>query len=105
MVLRSGDYGQFWGCSGYPACDARVGAHPDGKPMGTPANDELRRWRRAAHAVFDRLWKGDGAEMSRAEAYAWIASASGVSHIAGADITGCLAVIQSVYARAKGWSK
>jgi ssDNA-binding Zn-finger/Zn-ribbon topoisomerase 1 len=75
MVLRSTSkyrYGNgqkrfFWGCCAYPKCKGVHGAHPDGTPLGIPANLETKRWRQAAHELFDQLWKS-GAH-SREEAY------------------------------------
>lgn len=46
----------FWRCSG--KCAAWVGCHPGTSvPMGRLANDELRLWKRKAHAAFDPLWR------------------------------------------------
>ena len=45
-------------CSGYPACDSFVMAHPGTlEPMGTLAPPELRRLRYEAHQQFDQLHK------------------------------------------------
>lgn len=76
MVLRqtskfrynNGRPRKFYGCSRYPECKAVHGAHPDGKPLGIPANAETKRWRMEAHKLFDQLWKS-GAH-TKDEAYA-----------------------------------
>lgn len=53
-------------------CDASVGCHPGtDKPLGSLANRKLRSKRRAAHAVFDPLWKSG--RMPRQRAYQWLA--------------------------------
>lgn len=52
-------------------CNAAVGVDKDGRPKGRLANATLRTTRIAAHAEFDRLWKSG--EMTRSEAYAWMA--------------------------------
>jgi hypothetical protein len=44
----------LWRC---PACSARVGSHPDGRPLGTAASPELRNARILLHGRFDPLWK------------------------------------------------
>lgn len=45
-------------CARYPECDSYVGAHEHSlKPMGTLADDGLRRKRIETHKVFDRIWK------------------------------------------------
>lgn len=77
MVLRAtakyrypnGDPRKFWGCSRFPECRAVHGAHPDGRPLGTPGDVETKEARMIAHERFDRLWKGAGRRMSRNAAY------------------------------------
>lgn len=70
MELRSGSYGRFWGCTRWPACAGAHGAHPDGTPMGVPANAATRWARIRAHQAFDRLWQSG--MMKRRAAYAWM---------------------------------
>lgn len=69
LALRLSRYGLFYGCTNYPACRATHGAHPDGKPLGIPANKETRDWRIKAHKIFDTLFEGETAVMNREEAY------------------------------------
>lgn len=72
MVLRNSRFGLFYGCMKFPQCKATHGAHQhNGKPLGTPANKETKRWRMKAHDAFDRLWK-NGGELSRSGAYKWM---------------------------------
>lgn len=81
MVLRetekfrypNGDARRFWGCSRFPACDGIHGAHPDGTPLGIPADKATKQARITAHAAFDSLWKGGA--MSRKAAYRWMQQA------------------------------
>lgn len=103
----------FWRCD---TCDAHVGCHRRGAtvqignermrsdgtlPLGRLANAELRRAKRRAHDAFDAMWwSGD---MTRQEAYAWLADALGITvancHIGMFDLDGCNAVIAAVAAR------
>lgn len=88
----------FYQCS---PCDAYVGTHRDGKPLGDLANRELRKTRRVAHAVFDRLWKeGD---MNRSEAYAWMAAHMRLppekAHIGMFTVDQCRRLVNLVAAR------
>ena len=53
MVLRRSRYGLFYGCQRYPVCQGTHGAHPNGKPLGTPATDDVKRLRIRAHALLD----------------------------------------------------
>ena len=106
MVLRVGPYvfeggkykGQrrrFWGCSRYPDCTAAHGAHPNGRPVGIPATSEVKEWRKKAHAVFDRLWMGPDAWLSRRDAYRAVGDVMGLPpiHIGSANIEECRLVI------------
>jgi hypothetical protein len=78
LVLRSSKHGLFYGCSRYPTCKGSHGAHPDGAPLGTPADGETKKARIRAHAFFDRIWKDHAIGKSRDEAYAWLAKTLGV---------------------------
>lgn len=53
---KSGHPRKFWSCFRYPECDIAVGAHPDGSPVGKPADTATRKARTAAHKSFD-AWK------------------------------------------------
>lgn len=102
-----------WVCDN---CGARVGSHPNGKPLGTAANAELRRAREHVHEKFDPIWKNaplencyapDGKENGRSWAarraaiqgaarvrcYRWLANRMGMSmddcHIAMMTIEEC----------------
>lgn len=48
---------RYWRCSRYPECRGAHGAHPNGAPMGEPADAETRVLRIRAHEVFDPLWR------------------------------------------------
>lgn len=67
---RNGSPRKFYGCTNWPECNCTHGAHPDGSPLGTPADDETKLARIAAHDAFDRLWKPElGGRCSRNKAY------------------------------------
>ncbi len=54
-VIYGKSYGKIYLCRN---CMAYVGVHKGtDKPLGRLANAELRNWKKAAHAVFDPLWK------------------------------------------------
>lgn len=97
----------YWLCK---TCDAYVGCHKKGAwtneggkrvisdgtlPMGRLANATLRRLKQAAHFAFDPLWRSG--DMSRLDAYAWLAKEIGLSvgncHIGMMDEDACKAVI------------
>lgn len=78
MVLRTterftypnGQARKFFGCVRFPDCHGAHGAHPDGTPMGTPADKRTRIARVNAHAAFDAAAKARG--MSRKDSYRWL---------------------------------
>lgn len=79
-------------------CGAHVGCHPGTtKPLGTPANQDLRRARRRAHAAFDPIWQSR--RMSRSHAYAWLAGQLGMPadacHIGYLGLTDCQRVVDA----------
>lgn len=89
MVLRkSTKYPKpFYGCIHYPMCRATHGAHPDGRPLGKPADAETKRWRIAAHAALDPLWGRDEdvhcqiQKRQRRVIYAWLAEQLGIRNV------------------------
>lgn len=89
---------QFYLCK---PCDAYVGCHGNTtKPKGTPANSELRNWRKQAHAAFDPLWKG-APRGYRNKAYKWLAGELSIPvtkcHIGMFDKRTCQRTIQAVH--------
>ncbi len=96
-------YGPFYGCPHYPDCTATHGAHPNGAPLGTPANKATKTARIEAHAWFDRLWKGKNGLMNRSAAYAWMREAMEMTaeqaHIGNFDTATCSRLIELVKAR------
>ena len=54
-VYGGRDFGMIYLCE---PCNAWVGVHKGtAKPLGRLADDELRYWKRMAHASFDPIWK------------------------------------------------
>jgi hypothetical protein len=83
-IYKGRDYGPIWECGG--GCDAYVGTHPDGSPVGRLANKALRQLKMKVHARFDHLWQdfrtaypdanrssGKMKKAMRGRAYAWLA--------------------------------
>jgi ssDNA-binding Zn-finger/Zn-ribbon topoisomerase 1 len=89
----------FYGCENWPRCRGSHGAHPDGSPLGIPADAETKRMRHAAHEVFDSLWK-EG-PLTRKGAYVWMRQALGMTvdeaHIGNFDIATCKRLIKAVW--------
>lgn len=84
MQLRESKYGPFYGCSGWPECSGTHGAHPDGSPLGIPADKATREARIRAHRAFDLLWRR-GSTSGRRRAYRALMRLMGISK-AGAHI-------------------
>lgn len=85
----------FWGCTKFPVCRGSHGAHPDGRPLGIPANRATKDKRIEAHKVFDTLWKQG--ILKRKEAYQRLAEELGMSevHIGESDIEMCDKIIEA----------
>lgn len=82
-------------------CDAYVGTHKGTnppKPLGTMANAELRKARKAAHAAFDPFWRAG--RMRRREAYAKLSALMNLpkekAHIAMFNVEQCKKVVEQV---------
>lgn len=88
----------FWGCRNYPACSGRHSAHPNGEPMGVPADAETRQMRIKAHEAFDQLWKKWG--YSRNESYEFLQLIMGMTkdeaHIANFNKDQCISLIEKI---------
>lgn len=67
MTLRQSKYGPFYGCTGYPGCTCKHGAHANGSPKGIPGDAATRAARIRAHEAFDQLWKGASRRARRHE--------------------------------------
>lgn len=107
MVLRTDSkfksHGFWYACSNWPTCRGTHGAHADGSPLGTPANQETKRWRIRAHSVFDRLWQSH--IMSRADAYRFLAQNLEIPldkcHIGSFSMPQCQKVVEICESHAK----
>src|SRR3970040_2712474 len=103
MALRKSKYGPVYGCARYPECDGAIGMHPDGTPLGVPADKETRTKRIEAHEVFDELWKSLGAPYTRTQAYFEMRCMMGLSddeaHIANFTKEQCERMIEKVHQR------
>jgi hypothetical protein len=84
-----GDWSWMYVCD---MCGARVGMHPfTAIPLGTLADQKLREARKTCKLPFEQLWRGG--QMTRAEAYSWLADQLGISveqcHFGLFDIETC----------------
>lgn len=71
---------KFWACTRYPECKGTVGAHPDGSPLGFPADNETKRLRHELHEILNRFWNYNVPEQ-RQEMYAFLARETKSGHI------------------------
>ena len=75
-VIYGTSYGMMYLCR---HCNAYVGCHKGtDRPLGRLANAELRYWKKAAHAVFDPLWRQGRFRGRRQAAYKWLAGEMGL---------------------------
>lgn len=89
------DYLRFFLCV---ACNAWVGCHRDGRPLGTLADAATREARQRAHAAFDPLWKSSDDRRARSRAYRWLAGKLRIRveecHIGHFDAATCYVVAE-----------
>ena len=74
-VIYGRSYGFIWLCA---PCKAYCGVHrnsADHAPLGTLANEELRRLRKRLHRIFDPLWTSG--KYTRNQAYRMLSDALG----------------------------
>ena len=103
MRLRESRHGLFYGCSDYPTCKGTHGAHPDGRPLGKPADQHTKKMRIVAHNVFDPLWEADDPQFkTRPDAYEWMQQAMGMTpgqaHIGNFTAAECKRLVEAVWA-------
>lgn len=91
-------YGQDYGTNLYVCrpCDARIGTHRGSKrPLGTLANDRLRKLRMYCHSLIDPFWKYG--KYSRSTVYARMSKAMSLppsqTHIGMFNEEQCLKLI------------
>lgn len=67
--------GLAWICSTYPTCGGYMGAHPDGRPLGTIVDKATKKLRMKVHDLVDPLWKnatnGRSNRRNRGSVYGW----------------------------------
>lgn len=70
-------FGMRWICENWDTCGGSVGAHPDGRPLGTVPDEETKILRRQLHSIVDVIWyghKGREKRYKRGSAYRWLAN-------------------------------
>jgi len=96
----------YYRCSHWPECKGAHGANLDGSPLGVPASRPTKVLRITAHSIFDQLWKGEGAPMTRSQAYAWMQRVLKMTpdeaHIGKFDGPTCARLIRAVWAATGG---
>lgn len=113
-IYSGRDFGLMFICENYPICNSYVGCHQGTKkPLGTPANEELRKFRNLAHSSFDALWrrkqkklvnesrkyreKSNAKYLARSRGYKWLSENLNIEfekcHIGMFDIEKCKKVI------------
>lgn len=120
----------WWGCTGYPACDVRQSAGKDGQPVGVPADKETRQARIRAHDALDPIWDGalevyqdeskDSSltveqllQIARGRTYSWLADQLQMDrkdcHVANFDLFHCELVVKVcegvTYDHVRAWAR
>jgi hypothetical protein len=97
--------GLCWICSRWPVCSGYVGAHPDGRPLGTLADATTMRLRQRLHAQVDPLWQVGTRRQRRAarrSVYRWLGQILDLTgpdcHIAQLDRDACVRALEMIRA-------
>lgn len=100
MPLCGGKFGLMYRCMA-GTCKGSHGAHPDGSPLGEPADARTKKARIEAHDAFDRLWRHG--PLTRPGAYSWMAETLGLSkdaaHIGKLSHGACTELVRAVRER------
>jgi len=78
-TYKSGKPRRFWSCTD-PECDGLVGAHPNGRPLGTPESKRVRALRRELHDILGRFWNYEN-KAERREMYSFLKHNAPKPHI------------------------
>ena len=95
-------YGMRWICSRWPECDGSVGAHPDGKPLGTVPSHEDKKYRSLVHAQIDPLWENQARSKKRARGsvYGWLRRILNLTadecHVGNWDADQCIEALEQI---------
>lgn len=96
-VIYGRTYGNGWAYLCKP-CEAYVGLHDNGKPLGVPAKKELRQLRMKAHDSFDKIWKAEKSRLFRTMLYKALSKYMGLSeketHIGSFNEEQCKKVLE-----------
>lgn len=79
----------FYRCYKSPECTGTHGAHPNGAPLGRPANKETRVLRMKVHAELDKIfpWKK---KIGKVKTHRWLLERDfGGGHVANMSATEC----------------
>jgi hypothetical protein len=97
MILAETCFGVRYKCT-QEGCGGTHGAHPNGSPVGVPADKFTRKARMRAHEAFDRVWESK--TMSRSDAYTWLdlvmGQEPGKTHISMMSKDQCALVVEKV---------
>lgn len=93
-LYGNGEPRKFWGCSRWPECKATHGAHPDGKPVGVPADTETKRMRMAAHRCAEIAFGRWETKQGKQDLYEWLRRRPNIKqHIGEMNKLDCLEFI------------
>lgn len=96
---RAGKAKMFWKCIN-AWCTYRVSAHPSGRPVGIPANVEMRQARIQLHDTmakkfFGRPWK-ESTKQQRNEVYMWMKMHAPKPHVGWMTLEECKQTISLI---------
>lgn len=80
---RNGEWTKFWRCRDIN-CSGKHSAHPDGTPLGKPANKDTRQARFYLHLLIDRVWDPEDREQKK-NRDRWLHDNTPTGHVSDMD--------------------
>lgn len=90
-TTRDGKPRLFYSCPHFPKCRGSHGAHPDGRPMGVPGDEETKALRHQVHVALEALWGPWDAMTGREKRimYAWLQKYAPKPHVSEMTAADC----------------
>jgi len=80
MILKDSKYGKFYGCERFPLCKNTHGCHPNGTPLGIPADKETRELRHRLHEIMNQKFNYKS-KKGRKQMYKFLKENTATGHI------------------------
>lgn len=91
---KNGDLRPYYRCLDWPTCRGSHGAHPNGAPLGFPANAETKKLRMETHDLLDQVFGTRSHKPNRKKQQTFLKECGTTGHVSQMDDVQCRKVIQ-----------